>query len=109
MRPRRGTVFVIQVQPYEGDGLSFIDAAEGVTKNVKFDGKDYPNVGANVTPGSASSARRVNAHAVEITNKRDGKVTGTEGITLSSDGKTLTMTIHPAGRTAPNILVFERQ
>ena len=102
-------VFVIKVQPYEGDGLSFIDSSEGVTKNVKFDGKDYANVGANVPAGSASSARRVNEHTLEVTDKFSGKVTDTQEINLSSDGKTLTMTVHTVGRTEPNILVFERQ
>jgi len=52
------SVFVLKVQPYEGDGLSFIDPSQEETKNVKFDGKDYPNVGPNVTSGSTSSARR---------------------------------------------------
>jgi hypothetical protein len=108
------SVFVIKVRPYEGDGLSFIDSSEGVTKNVKFDGKDYPNVGPNVPAGSTSSARRVNGrtldqHTLELTGKFNGKVTDTQEIKLSSDGKTLTMTVHPAGRTEPNILVFERQ
>jgi len=103
------SVFVIKVQPYEGDGLSFIDSSEGVTKNVKFDGKDYPNVGPNVPAGSVSSARRVNGRTLEITDKSNGKVTGTEEIQLSSDGKTLTMTVHTVGRTEPNILVFDRQ
>jgi hypothetical protein len=103
------SVFVIKFQPYEGDGLSFIDSSEGVTKNVKFDGKDYPNVGPNVPAGSASSARRVNQHTLEITGKFNGKVTNTQAIQLSSDGKTLTMTVHAAGRSEPNILVFERQ
>jgi hypothetical protein len=45
------TAYVIQVRPYEGDGLSFNSAAEGVTKNVKFDGKDYANVGPDVAKG----------------------------------------------------------
>jgi hypothetical protein len=102
-------VFVLQVRPYEGDGLSFIDPTDEVTKNVKFDGKDYPNVGANVPAGSASSARRVNGHTLEVTDKFNGKVTDTQEIKLSSDGKTLTMTVHTAGRSEPNILVFERQ
>jgi hypothetical protein len=108
------SVFVIKVQPYEGDGLSFIDSSAGVTKNVKFDGKDYPNIGANVPAGFVSSARRVNGHTLdqhtlELTDKFNGKVTDTQEIKLSSDGKTLTMTVHSAGRTEPNILVFERQ
>lgn len=102
-------VFVMKVQPYEGDGLSFIDSSQGVTTNLKFDGKDYPSVGAHVSAGFASSARRVNEHTLERTDKLNGKVTRTEQITLSSDGKTLTRTIHPPGRTEPNILVFDRQ
>jgi hypothetical protein len=86
---------------------------------VKFDGKDYPNVGPNVPAGSTSSARRVNGrtldqqtldqHTLELTGKFNGKVTNTQEIKLSSDGKTLTMTVHATGRTEPNILVFERQ
>ena len=123
------SAFVIKVQPYEGDGLSIIDSSEGVTKNVKFDGKDYPNVGPNVPAGSTSSARRVNGrtldqqtldqhtldqhtldqYTLELTGKFNGKVTDTQEIKLSSDGKTLTMTVHAAGRTEPIILVFERQ
>lgn len=103
------SVYVIKVQPYEGDGLSFIDSSEGVTRNVKFDGKDYPNVGPNVTPGSTSSARRVNEHTLELTGKLNGKVGRTRDINLSSDGKTLTITVHTPGQRAPNILVFDRQ
>lgn len=101
--------YVLKVQPYEGDGLSFIYASQGVTRNVKFDGKDYPQVGPNAPPGSATSARRLNAHTLEITGKLNDKVVSTRENTLSSDRKTLTMTIRAAGRTAPSILVFERQ
>jgi hypothetical protein len=102
-------VFVLKVQPYQGDGLSFITPTGGVTKNVKFDGKDYPNEGANVVPGSVSSARRVNEHSLERTDKVGGKIVDTRQIELSSDLKTLTMTVHNAGRRHPDILVFERQ
>lgn len=103
------SVFVLQVRPYEGDGLSFIDPSEEETKNVKFDGKDYPNLGPNVVPGSASSVRRVNERTLEVTDKIDGKVMDAQQIELSSDLKTLTMTVHTVGRSEPNILVFERQ
>jgi hypothetical protein len=101
--------FVLKVQPYEGDGLSIIDSTEGLTTNVKFDGKDYPKAGPNAEKGSTSSARRVNLHTVEITDKVNGKGASTRQIELSSDLKTLTMTPHPAGRREANILVFERQ
>ena len=103
------SVFVLQVRPYEGDGLSFIDPSEEETKNVKFDGKDYPNLGPNVVPGSASSVRRVNERTLEMTDKIDGKVMDAQQIELSSDLKTLTMTVHTVSRSEPNILVFERQ
>ena len=103
------SVFVLQVRPYEGDGLSFIDPSEEETKNVKFDGKDYPNQGPNVARGSASSVRRVNERTLEMTDKIDGKVMDAQQIELSSDLKTLTMTVHTVGRSEPNILVFERQ
>jgi hypothetical protein len=103
------SVFVLQVRPYEGDGLSFIDPAQEQTTNVKFDGKDYPNVGPNVAPGSVSSLRRVNQNMLEMTDKIKGKITDTQQIKLSSDLKTLTITLHTTGRTEPNILVFERQ
>jgi hypothetical protein len=103
------SVFEIQIQPWEGDGLSFIDAAEGVTKNIKFDGKDYPNEGQDIPPGSASSARRVNERSLQMTDKIKGKITDTQQISLSPDLRTLTMTVLLVGRRKPNVLVFERE
>ena len=99
----------IQVQPYEGDGLSFINAAQQSTKSVKFDGKDYPVQGPNVRAGSTSSANRVDSRTLELTEKLNGKVTDTQHIQLSPDGKTLTMTIQPASGRKPNVLIFERE
>jgi hypothetical protein len=101
------SVFVLQIRPYQGDGLSFIYPSEE-TKNVKFDGKDYPNVGP-IEAGYTSSIRRMDEHAVEMTDKIDGKVMDAQQIELSSDLRTLTMTVHTMGRSEPNILVFERQ
>lgn len=101
--------FVLKVVAYQGDGLSIIDSTEGQTLNVKFDGQDYPQAGPNVPKGSTSSARRVNPHTVEITEKVNGKTGVPRQLELSPDGKTLTMTVHPAGRREPNILVFDRQ
>jgi hypothetical protein len=103
------SAFVLQVRTYEGDGLSFIDPTRKETKSVKFDGKDYPNVGPNEAPGATSAMRRVNEHTLEMTDKINGKVVATAEIQLSSDLKTMTMTVHIAGRSKPNILVFERQ
>lgn len=103
------SVFVLQVRPYEGDGLSFIEPSANVTRNVKFDGKDYPNLGPNVPSGSTSSIRRVNEYALEMTYKINGKILYTQQIGLSSDLKTLKITRLIVGESKPNIRVFERQ
>jgi len=101
-------VIVIAVRAYEGDGLSFIDSS-GVTRNVKFDGKDYPNAGPNVRAGSASTARRVNEGTLEMTDKFNGRVTNTWEVQLSGGRKTLTMTVHVPGRREPDVFLFERR
>jgi hypothetical protein len=103
------SVFELQIQPYEGDGLSFITPAQHETQNMKFDGKDYPDVGPDVPQGYASSGRRVNERTLEKTDKIKGKVMDTRQIELSPDLKTLTMTVHSVGRSKPNILVFDRE
>jgi hypothetical protein len=101
------TVYVVQVRPFEGDGLSIISSSEGVTRNVKFDGRDYPTAGSGVK--MVSSAQRVNGSTVELTDKIGGKVVDTQEVSVSADGKTLTMTVHVPGRSDPNVLVFDRE
>jgi len=101
-------VYVIQVKPFESDGLSFVTPGGGGTTNVKFDGKDYPRVGA-VVAGLASSGRRVSPSAVELTDKINGKVTDSQQVEVSADGRTLTMTMHIPGRSEPNVRVFDRE
>jgi len=100
--------FVMEVKEFQRDGLSFVIPSQRKTKNVKFDGKDYPNEGSNARKGASSSIRRVDERTLVITDKYGGKVTDTEEIVLSTDLKTLTMTVHIAGRETPNVLVFDR-
>jgi hypothetical protein len=102
------SLFLIQVKEFQGDGLSFI-TRPGKTRNVRFDGKDYPNEGPNVGRGASSSIRRVDERTLVITDKTAGKVTDTETIVLSGDLKTLTITVNVPGRDKPNVIVLERQ
>jgi hypothetical protein len=76
---------------------------------VKFDGKDYPPPGSSRAPGSATSARRLGDHSIELTKKLKGKIVETREITVSPDLKTLTMTVHLVDQRPPNILIFDRQ
>ena len=101
----------LQIQPYEGDGLSIKRSDEETAKRFKFDGKDYPDldpIGGD--KGTAYSARRVNERSLEITDKLKGKTTGTRLVELSTDLKTLTMTERLVGQSRPkSILVFSRE
>jgi len=100
----------LQIEPYEGDGLSFDSPGADMTKKMKFDGNDYPDVDPHADPGSASSGRRVNERSLEITEKFKGKITGTRQFELSTDLKTLTMTEHLHGQNRPkSIFVFDRE
>jgi len=110
----------LQIEPYEGDGLSFNGRGAEMIKKMKFDGNDYPDVDpdgdtgsvapGSVDPGSASSGRRVNERSLEITDKFKGKITGTRQLELSTDLKTLTMTVRLVGQNRPkNIFVLDRE
>lgn len=101
----------LQIQPYEGDGLSFKRSDEEMVKKIKLDGKDYPELDPNGgDKGTAYSGRRVNERSVEIAYKSKGKITGTQQIELSTDLKTLTMTERLVGQSRPkSILVFDRE
>jgi hypothetical protein len=99
----------LKVQAFENDGLSFINASQELTRNVKFDGHDYPVVGPNVPSGFVSSARRVDDHTLEITDKLNGRIVNTQQVQLSRDRNTLTITRHAPGRHEVNVLVFQRQ
>jgi hypothetical protein len=102
--------FLLEVKEFQGDGLSFVDPLARRTKKLKFDGKDYPaNEVPNTGRGVSSSIRRVDERTLMITNKYDGKAASTEEFALSTDLKTLTMTVHIVGRDKPDVLTFERK
>src|SRR6516164_2747154 len=102
--------YVLQFRPYEGDGLSIDDSYSGLTRNLKLDGKDYPNLGQSAVIITTSALRLLDEHTLELTDKRgNGEVFRTQEIKLSSDLKTLMITQHTTGRSEPNIFVFERQ
>jgi len=109
IKETRNSPFLMQVKEFQGDGLSFITPSEQETKNVKFDGKEYPNEGPNADRGASSSIRRVDERTLVMTDKAGGKVRDTEEIDLSADLKTLTITVHITGRDKPNVMVFERK
>lgn len=103
------SVFELQIQPYESDGLAFINPSEGTVKNLNFDGKDYGYERPNVKAKFASSIRRVDERTLAVTDKVDGKLAGTEEIKISPDHNVLTITTQSVGQTKPEIRVFDRE
>jgi hypothetical protein len=79
---------------YEAAGDSIkvtVDGTDGQGKPThnewtgKFDGKDYPLVGD--AQANTRSYKKIDDHTMELTNKKDGKVTATGRIVISADGK----------------------
>jgi len=76
----------------------------------KFDGKDYPVTG---DPSSDSrSYRKVDDRTLELTVKKDGKVTVTGRIVVSADGKSRTVSTSGTdskGKKVKNPAVYDKQ
>ena len=109
IKETRNTPLLMEVKAYESDGLSFITPSQQRTQNVRFDDKDYSADGSIAGQGAALSGRRVDEQNLLITHKYKEKVTGTENVGLSSDRKTLTITLHYIGRDKPDVMVYQRQ
>jgi len=103
-------VYVLQIRPFEEDGISIINSSSRLTRNMRLDGKYYPNVGATAAVLPASSVRKVDERTLELTDKKsDGTVYADQRLELSSDLKTLTLTPYHEDPDRPRVLVFERQ
>ena len=101
--------YELEIKAYEDDGLTFITPAEGDAQNVKFDGKDHPDEGANASPDAVTLGRRMNERTLEVIRKVKNTVRQTRDIEISPDLKTLTMTMHRPGQDKQTILVFDRE
>jgi hypothetical protein len=86
---------------------------DGTKQHIEYtatdDGKEHPITGA---PGiDTVSVKKIDANTWERTDKKDGKVVGTLTRRISSDGKTITVTIKGAnaqGKPVENTVVLEK-
>jgi hypothetical protein len=76
---------------------------EMVTTSARFDGKDYPIKGSALA--DAASYERLGQRAIKSVVKDRGRILVTETMTVSKDGKTLTVVFSEFSGVA----VFERQ
>ena len=83
---------------------------EALTKPVKVDGIEYPDLDPGADSGTTYSGRRVNERTVEVTYTLKGQTIGTRRAELSADLKMLTMTEQFVDQHQPrSVLVFDRQ
>jgi hypothetical protein len=89
------------------------DAAGKPTHNEwtgRFDGKDYPVVGD--PQSDTRSYTIVDANTLDMTIKKDGKVTITGRIAVSADGRMRTVTLNGTddkGQKVTSTVVYDRQ
>jgi hypothetical protein len=76
----------------------------------KFDGKDYAVTGDPTS--DMRSYKKVNDRTLQITVKKDGKVTASGRIVVSADGKSRTITLHgtgPDGKMFKSKAAYDKQ
>lgn len=75
----------------DGDNLKMTEPT-GQSYSAPLDGKDSPYLG---DPGQTSvSMKRIDDRTIDETDRRDGKVIGTSHLTVSADGRTMTVAWH---------------
>jgi hypothetical protein len=104
---------------YEAAGDSvkvIVDGVDGKGKAIhnewtgKFDGRDYPLTGDPT--GDSRAYTKISDHKMDLTNKKDGKVTTTGNIVVSADGKSRTVTVNGTdamGKKAQYTAVYDKQ
>jgi hypothetical protein len=78
---------------------------------ANFDRKEYKVAGDN-PDADVVILRRISANATRTTYKKGGKQTLVNGVSVSADGKTLTVAqtgVNGKGETVKNTLVFDKQ
>ena len=73
----------------------------------KFDGKFYAVTGDPTS--NERSYRKINNHTLELTGKKDGKVSLTGRIVVSANGRTRTVTTRATGSKVSNRAVYDKQ
>ena len=97
------------IEPFGDDGLDFVTPSAKEHDRVKFDGKDYPNEGPRVPADTTTAGKRIEARTLEMTIKSKGKLTETDHLELSEDGKTMTVHMTFPSEEKKITVVLERE
>ena len=77
---------------------------------AKYDGQDNPATGS--PEYNSIALKRIDAHTIESSTKKDGTVMVTSRTVISQDGKTRTVTSkgkNAAGQDVNNVVVYDKQ
>jgi hypothetical protein len=91
---------------FTGDGLNY-KASDGEAYSAKFDGKDYPYTGDPAT--TTVSLKKIDDNTIEETDKNNGKVMAVTRMSISPDGKSLTMVSQDKREGISNTFVADKQ
>lgn len=100
-----GESMKVTVDGVDAKGKPFHDEWTG-----KFDGKDYPVTGDPDTDMRAY--KPINDHTLELIEKKGGKITETDRVVYSADGKTRTVAgtiTNPNGTKTKATIVYDKQ
>jgi hypothetical protein len=99
----------MNIAPNGADGITLTYPEQGAVCNAKFDGKDYPLTGPFVGTGSSYVLKKTGPRSFEIIEKLNGKALYIDKISVSDDGKTLTLDGSPTKSREPVKVVYDRQ
>ena len=109
----KGTLSLeLDIEAYEGEGLTFKSPDYLAVVSMRFDGRDYATVGSNKpTDGALFSGKRVDERSLKISYKKNGKLVENRTYQISPDGKTLTITAigtQESGQPHKEVRVYDK-
>lgn len=94
------------------DGMTADGKSVHVEWTGKYDGKFYPVTGDPNVDERAYKQPINNAHTMEITSKKGGKVVGTTRVVVAADGKSRTVTssgTNAKGQKVTTVAVYDKE
>lgn len=98
----------LDIDGYEGSGLTFRSPDYPDKVSMKLDGKEYTEVHPDESSGGVFSGKRVDEHSLELTFKMKDQIMEDRMYRVSPDGKTLTITTHQSGQPHDQVRVYDK-
>lgn len=104
-----GSANEMDIEAFNGTGLSLISRSDKSRDDIMFDGKDYPEKGPNIAKKSTVSGKRIDARTIKIDTKVNGQLSITTTYTVAADGKSITYSLMPLKAEKPMVGVYDRK